>query len=151
VPHTVNQVQLSLLSTLPVDSGMIEECRELGITPIGYSPLALGVLSGKYDATTGRLPEGPRGLLFKQLLPSIQPLLSTLDEVAAAKGVSSSAVAINWAMSKGCLVIVGMKTPAQVADNLQALTFSLTTAEVDELEAMARKGKQATQNIFQTE
>ena len=54
-------------------------------------------------------------------------------------------------MSKGCLVIVGMKSPEQVADNMQALTFSLTTAEVDELEAMARKGKQATQNIFQTE
>lgn len=149
VPHSVNQVQLSLLSTLPIDSGLIDECKDLGVTPIGYSPLALGVLSGKYDAA-GRLPSGPRGLLFKQLLPSIQPLLSCLDEIAKEKGVSSSAVAIAWSMSKGVLVIVGMKTPEQVADNLQALTIRLSSAEIDELEAMARKGKQATQNIFQT-
>ena len=61
-----------------------------------------------------------------------------------------SAVAINWAMGKGTLVIVGMKTPAQVADNLQALTFQLGGAEVDELERAAAKAKKATQNIFQT-
>ena len=151
VPHTVNQVQLSLLSTLPIESGLIEECRELGVTPIGYSPLALGVLSGKYDAAAGRLPSGPRGLIFKQLLPSLQPLLGTLREIAKARDVSCAAVAINWAMSKGCLVIVGMKTPEQVADNMEALTFTLSGAEVDELERAARGGKKATQNIFQTD
>ena len=41
------QVQLSLLSTLPIESGLLDECADLGITPIGYSPLGLGVLSGK--------------------------------------------------------------------------------------------------------
>ena len=145
------QVQLSLLSTLPLDSGLLEECAELGITPIGYSPLALGVLSGKYGGDDGVLPRGPRGLLFKQLLPSLRPLLGTLREVADARGVSMSAVAIAWAMSKGALVIVGMKTPEQVADNLAALTFELSGAEVDELERAARSGRQATQNIFQTD
>ena len=149
VPHTVNQVQLSLLSQLPLESGLLDECADLGITPIGYSPLALGVLSGKYSAD-GALPEGPRGLIFKALLPSCAPLLGVLREIAEVRGVSMSAVAINWAMSKGTLVIVGMKTPAQVADNLQALTFSLSGAEVDELERAAAKAKKATQNIFQT-
>jgi pyridoxine 4-dehydrogenase len=142
------QVQLSLLSQLPLESGQIESCRELGVTPIGYSPLALGVLSGKYDE--GTLPEGPRGLIFRALLPSCRPLLGTLREIAQARGVSMSAVAINWCMGKGCLVIVGMKSPEQVADNLAALTFTLGTAEVDELERAAAKAKKATQNIFQT-
>lgn len=148
VPHSVNQVQLSLLSQLPIESGLLDECKDLGVTPIGYSPLALGVLSGKYSVD--RLPSGPRGLIFKALLPSLQPLLSTLEEIAAARGVSQSAVAINWAMSKGVLVIVGMKTPAQVKDNLVAATFKLSVAEVDELEMAAKGAKQATQNIFQT-
>ena len=76
------------------------------------SPLGLGVLSGKYDERN--LPDGPRGLIFRALLPSCRPLLATLREVAAARQVSVSAVAINWAMSKGAVVIVGMKTPAQV-------------------------------------
>ena len=148
VPHTVNQVQLSLLSTLPIESGLLDECLDLGVTPIGYSPLALGVLSGKYSED--RLPSGPRALVFKALLPSLKPLLGTLDEVATKRGVSMSAVAINWAMSKGALVIVGMKTPEQVVDNLQATTFKLSGAEVDELEAAAKGAKKATQNIFQT-
>ena len=69
-------VQLSLLSTLPVDSGLLAVCAELGVTPTGYPPLGLGILSGKYDLD--RLPDGPRGLIFKALLPSCQPLLGTL-------------------------------------------------------------------------
>ena len=69
---------------------------------------------------------------------------------ARERRVSMSAVAISWAMSKGAVVIVGMKTPAQVADNLQALSFKLKVAEVDELETAARSAKKATQNIFQT-
>ena len=71
VPHTANQVQFSLLSTLPLESGLFEACAELGVTPIGYSPLALGLLSDRYDET--RLPKGPRGLLFKVILPGLQP------------------------------------------------------------------------------
>ena len=43
------QVQFSLLSTLPLESGLFEACAELGVTPIGYSPLALGLLSDRYD------------------------------------------------------------------------------------------------------
>lgn len=148
VPHAVNQVQLSLLSTLPLESGLLEACADLGVTPIGYSPLGLGVLTGKYDMDA--LPSGPRGLVFKALLPSCRPLLGTLRAIAEARGVSMSAVAINWAMSKGCLIIVGMKTPEQVRDNLEATTFMLTGAEVDELERAAASAKKATQNIFQT-
>ena len=71
VPHTANQVLFSLLSTLPLESGLFEACAELGVTPIGYSPLALGLLSDRYDET--RLPKGPRGLLFKVILPGLQP------------------------------------------------------------------------------
>ena len=55
-------------------------------------------------------------------------------------------------MSKGCLVIAGVKTAAQVADNLGACGWRLSGAEIDELEAAAAKvPRKATQNIFQTE
>ena len=39
-------MQFSLLSTAPLESGLVEVCRELGITVVAYSPLALGALSG---------------------------------------------------------------------------------------------------------
>lgn len=41
VPHAVNQVQFSLLSTLPLENGLFDACAELGVTPIGYSPLGV--------------------------------------------------------------------------------------------------------------
>ena len=61
-----------------------------------------------------------------------------------------SAVAIAWSMSKGALVIVGMKSPEQVRDNLAACSLQLSTAEIEELERAAKGAKKATQNIFQT-
>ena len=69
----------------------------------------------------------------------------------SACAVSVSAVAINWAMSKGAVVIVGMKTPEQVRENLGALGWRISGAESDELERAARLAKTATQNIFQTD
>ena len=71
------------------------------------------------------LPNGPRSFLFKQLLPSCKPLLATLREVATQRQVSMSAVAIAWAMSKGVVVIVGMKSAEQVKDNLLVQSHEL--------------------------
>ena len=45
----------------------------------------------------------------------------------------------------------GMKTPAQVRENLGALGWRISGAESDELERAARLAKTATQNIFQTD
>lgn len=142
-------MQLSLLSTLPLESGLLEASSELGVTPIGYSPLALGLLSGKYDADS--VPAGPRGVLFRQLAPGLAPLLDTLREVSRARGKSVSQVAINWVMCQGAVVIVGIRTPEQAADNLGALGWRLSKAEQDALTEEARRvPKKATQNIFQT-
>ena len=43
----------------------------LGQLQADLLPLALGLLSDRYDET--RLPKGPRGLLFKEILPGLQP------------------------------------------------------------------------------
>ena len=52
-----------------------------------------------------------------------------------------SAVAIAWSMSKGALVIVGMKSPEQVRDNLAACTLQLSKAEIEDLERAAKGAK----------
>lgn len=71
VPLASNQFQFSLLSRQPMDNGLIETCQELGVAPIGYSPLGLGLLSGKFtgnlEVDAAALPRGPRGFLFKQV------------------------------------------------------------------------------------
>jgi hypothetical protein len=46
------------------------------------------MLTGKYSAT-GQLPKGPRGLLFRQILPGIQPLLGAMQAIAEERTKSS--------------------------------------------------------------
>ena len=64
---------------------------------------------------------------------------------------SPSQVAINWCMAKGTVPIPGAKDLAQAQDNLGAMGWRLSGAEVEELEvAAARCSKGMVQNIFQT-
>ena len=162
VPLASNQVQFSLVSPLPVTSGLVDVAPELGVRLIAYSPLGLGLLTGRYSEA--RLPEGPRRLLFKELLPAVRPVLEAMGEIQAARnkgkmpagggaggGVTFSQIAINWTRAKGAVPIVGLKTVAQAEDNLGALNWALTKAEEELLDgAMARLKKTTVQNIFQT-
>jgi pyridoxine 4-dehydrogenase len=152
VPLVSNQVQFSLLSRIPQQSGLLDLCSDLSVTPIAYSPLGLGLLTGKYTLSSiGRLPPGPRGSLFRQILPTMGPLLGTLADIQRTRGKTCSQVAINWTIAKGSLPLVGVRTPQQAQENLGALGWLLSSAEVDELDRAAAKCKvQLPQNIFQT-
>ncbi|MEY3299906.1 MAG: hypothetical protein RLZZ597_3166 [Cyanobacteriota bacterium] len=125
------QVQYSLLSTYPVtELGLKDLCDELGIRLIAYSPLALGLLTGKYSPQ-GPFPQGVRGVLFRQLLPKVQPLLQTLTAIADHRQKTPAQVAINWCMAKGTIPIPGAKSLAQAQQNLGALGWSLGAGEVE--------------------
>ena len=86
------QVQFSLISIGPQQRDIQDVCKALGIGLIAYSPLGLGMLTGKYDVSSGRLPKGPRGLLFRQILPGLEPLLSTMEAIAQERRKSVSQV-----------------------------------------------------------
>ncbi|MEC4815786.1 MAG: aldo/keto reductase [Scytonema sp. PMC 1069.18] len=151
VPIATLQVQYSLLSTYPVtELGVKDVCDELGIKLIAYSPLALGLLTGKYSEK-GPFPKGIRGLLFRQLLPGIRPLLVCLQEIAQTRNKTMSQVAINWCMCKGAIPIPGAKTVEQAQDNIGALGWQLDAGEMAALDkAAGNSEKKMVQNIFQT-
>lgn len=151
VPITTLQVQYSLLSTYPVtELGIKEVCDELGIQLIAYSPLTLGMLTGKYTEN-GPFPGGLRGLLFRQILPGARPVLDCLRSVAESRHKTMSQVAINWCISKGTIPIPGAKNVKQAEQNIGALGWQLNAGEVTELDrAAARVDKTMVQNIFQT-
>jgi pyridoxine 4-dehydrogenase len=151
VPIVSLQVQYSLLSTYPVTTlGLKQVCDELGIRLIAYSPLGLGLLTGKYPQQ-GPYPKGLRGWLCRQILPGMGSLLSCLSELASLHQKTCSQVALNWCMCKGAIPIPGAKTLAQAQDNLGALGWQLAAAEVEALDqAAARLDKVMVQNIFQT-
>ncbi|MEH1913838.1 aldo/keto reductase [Nostoc sp.] len=160
VPITTLQVQYSLLSTYPVTQLKLKDlCDELGIKLIAYSPLALGILTGKYSEQ-GPLPKGIRGLLFKQILSGMRrgeaasagkSLLECLREVARFRNKTMSQVAINWCICKGTIPIPGAKSVEQAKENLGALGWQLDAGEIAELDkAAANSDKKMVQNIFQT-
>jgi pyridoxine 4-dehydrogenase len=141
------QVQYSLLSRLPERNGLFEVAAELGIRVLAYSPLCLGLLTGRYDERN--VPPGPRGLLFRTQAGPVAALLATLREVAAARGVSPSQVAIQWTRARGTLPIAGIRTERQAQEVLQCMDWQLTAAEVAELDAASERCPiSATQNPF---
>ncbi|NMG18543.1 aldo/keto reductase [Brasilonema bromeliae] len=151
IPIATLQVQYSLLSTYPVtELGVKDVCDQLGIKLIAYSPLALGLLTGKYSEK-GPFPKGIRGLLFRQMLPGIRPLLASLREVAQSRNKTMSQVAINWCICKGAIPIPGAKSVEQAKENIGALGWELNSGEIAELDqAAASADKKMVQNIFQT-
>ena len=60
-PPASNQVQYSLLHRQPETNGVLDACRDLGVTLIAYQPLAGGALTGKY--LHGDRPRGLRPLM----------------------------------------------------------------------------------------
>ena len=69
IPLASNHVQYSLLHRNPETDGVLDACRELGVTLIAYMPLASGALTGKYSAS---YPAG-RVATLHRLLPRQEP------------------------------------------------------------------------------
>eukprot|EP00891_Asterochloris_glomerata_P008451 jgi/Astpho2/8451/Aster-07637 len=149
VPLASAQVQYSLLSRGPAQEEVRASCRDLGIQMIAYSPLALGMLVGKYSKD--KLPKGPRGALFRQILPGAEPLLQLMGSIAESRGKTYSQVALNWCMQQGTIPIPGARNLNQARQNLGALGWRLSSGELAALaEAGDRVDRGMVQNIFCT-
>mmetsp|Transcript_32032 Transcript_32032/g.48985 ORF Transcript_32032/g.48985 Transcript_32032/m.48985 type:complete len:284 (+) Transcript_32032:381-1232(+) len=141
IPLATNQIQLSLLYRYPLENGLIDTCKELGVQVLSYSPLALGFLTGKYNRDN--LPSGPRNQLGKSLFESqsYDTLLKTMEDIANNHdNASVSQVAINWARAKGSIPIPGARTLKQAKQNLNALTWNLSREELDLLDTCKVSG-----------
>jgi pyridoxine 4-dehydrogenase len=126
-------------------------CDQVGCRLISYSPLCLGLLTGKYNLDNLPRPGNPRRQLFKELLPGAQRLLSTLEVLAKEYGKTQSQVAINWALCKETVPIPGCRTVSQATGNLGALGWKLKPDALEELDRAALSVKKPMiQNIFQT-
>ncbi len=151
VPLATAQIQYSLM-TYQDAKDMNAVCEDENCRLISYSPLCLGLLTGKYDLDN--LPKGntnPRRQLFRELLPGAQDLLNTLEVIGKDLNKSQSQVAINWALCKDTVPIVGVRTLKQAEENLGAYGWKMDPAMVKELDRAALAvSKPMIQNVFQT-
>jgi len=136
VPLISNQIEYSLLKRTPEVNGVLDACRELGITLIAYSPLAMGLLTGKYGPASR--PGGPRRFterFRRQNLAAAQPVIKLLEAIGAAHGgKSASQVALNWLILRGALPIPGAKNARQATQNAGALGWALDGDQVERLD-----------------
>ena len=134
-----NQIQYSLLHRTPERNGTIAACRELGVTVIAYSPIAKGVLSGKY--TPDNIPPGVRGQMYnREYLTRVQPLIGLMKEIGQAHGAKTpSQVALNWLICKGAVPIPGAKNARQAQDNAGGNGWRMSEAEVRALDEASEK------------
>lgn len=137
VPLASNQVHYSLLNRKVERAGLLARCAALGVTIIAYSPLEMGLLSGKY--TPERPPSGSRARRYPpDYLARIQPLIARLREMGIAHDERTPAqVALNWTICKGTIPIPGAKNAEQVRQNAGALGWRLTPEEVAELDRLS--------------
>lgn len=135
IPLASNQVEYSLLHRQPETDGVLDACRELGVTLIAYQPLASGALTGKYAA--GVRPTGLRrfmGYFSRKSVERTAPVVALLREIGARYGKTPAQVALRWLIENEIVLpIPGAKNGKQAAENAGALSFSLTPAEVEQL------------------
>jgi aryl-alcohol dehydrogenase-like predicted oxidoreductase len=137
IPLASNQVEFSLLERSAERAGLLKACQENSITLIAYSPLASGVLTGKYSPDKP-LP-GPRGRRYgPEYMKRIQPIIDQISQIGVKYGDKTPAqVALNWVMAKGAVPIPGIKTRSQALENLGALGWQLSSEDIAVLDGLS--------------
>jgi aryl-alcohol dehydrogenase-like predicted oxidoreductase len=136
IPLASNQVEYSLLHRQPETNGVLDACRELGVTLIAYQPLASGALTGKY--APGARPTGFRRFMpffSRRGLEAAAPVVAQLRAIGERHGKTPAQVALRWLMENELVLpIPGVKNARQATDNAGALTFRLTDDDLAALD-----------------
>ena len=142
IPLAVNQVQYSLLSRKIETNGVLAAARELGITILAYSPLAQGLLTGKYTPEHYTSPNGARRIdprFSKSGLEKLDPVIQKLQEIGETHGKTPAQVALNWLIAQGNVIpIPGAKNANQVKQNAGALGWSLSAEEIERIDRVTQ-------------
>ncbi len=139
VPLAVNQMRYSLITREIETNGVLAAARELDVTILAYSPLAQGLLTGKYTASNP--PTGARSMdkRFQSAgLQQLQPILTKLNELGDKYAKTPAQVALNWLICQpGVIPIPGVKNRSQVEQNAGALGWELSADDVMDLRYLA--------------
>jgi aryl-alcohol dehydrogenase-like predicted oxidoreductase len=143
-----NQIEFSLLRTMPEKVGLLECCRELEVVPLAYSPIGQGRLTGKYSAAN---PPPKTRTFSNHPMESVDRVVDILRRIGEAHGGRTpSQVALAWIIAKGAVPIPGAKSRRQAEENAGALGWRMDDTEVAALDAAAFYGTRGiSQRLWQ--
>ena len=148
-PLLIHQPSYSMLNRW-IEGGLLDVLGREGVGCIAFSPLAQGVLTGKY---LNGVPAGSRAtmdgsLSADQLSERTLTHVRALTDIAAARGQSLAQLALSWALrdQRATSVLIGASSVAQLEENLAAAGHSTFTE--DELAAIDRDAVEAGINLW---
>ncbi|MEJ5357593.1 MAG: aldo/keto reductase [Desulfobacterales bacterium] len=117
-------------------------CREHGITILAYSPLAQGILAGRFGVEP-RFAAGDHRAKNRLFRPEIYPrVLSALEQlrpIAARRSVGLAQLALAWVIAQpGTCAVAGARNEAQVRENAAAMDVRLDEADLEALDRISR-------------
>lgn len=141
IPLASNQVPYSLLNRKIENNGVLELAKKLGITIIAYSPLAQGLVTGKFHDN----PELLKNIGFRKYsslfkpkgLEKSRPLVSLIKELAQKYQVTPAQIALNWVIhfhGGSVVAIPGATKAIHVKENTGAMSFKLSDEDMDKLD-----------------
>ena len=141
-PLAVNQVRYSLLNREIETNGVLDTARELGVTIIAYTPIARGLLSGKYHKDQGLLNRrsGWRKAGMQRNLERSRPLINTMDKIATKYEATIAQVALNWLINFNGEIVVaipGATRVHQAEESASTMKFRLSDEEMAQLEEVS--------------
>ena len=145
IPLVSNQVRYSLLDRSIEKNGLLAAAQELGISIISYSPLAQGVLTGKFHEDPGRIKTKPglrkymRAFRTRGLKKS-RPVIEALRELAQKHSRTPAQIALNWLIhfsGPAVMAIPGASKSSQARENADSLKFALTQDEMELLDRVS--------------
>ncbi|MCP8386570.1 aldo/keto reductase [Clostridioides difficile] len=130
------QNHFSLLHRSSERAGILDYCKEMGITFYAYMVLEQGALTGKYNKEHP-FPAGTgRGDSYNPHLAEIEALVTELKKVGEKYNASPAQIATAWAIAKGTLPIIGVTKVKQVEEAAASARITLTADEIDRLEKL---------------
>ena len=142
LPLAVNQVRFSLLDRSIEKNGVLDTAKELGITIIAYTPLASGLLTGKYHKSPELLKKKSwfwRARLQRGVDKS-RSLVMALDEIGLKYKATAAQVALNWVINshgETIVTIPGVTKVQQAQENAGAMKFKLLDDEMTRLNELS--------------
>ena len=130
------QNHFSLLHRSSERAGIIDYCKENGITFYAYMVLEQGALTGKYNKNNP-FPDGTgRGDSYNPHLAEFEVLVDELKKIGKKYNASPAQIATAWAIAKDTLPIIGVTKMKQVEEAMAATKIILTPEEISLLEKL---------------
>ena len=131
-----------------IEVELLPFCQEYGIGVMAYSPLARGVMTGKYSTNNpmpddSRAARGDQRILESEMREDSFAVASQISKMSIDLGKTVSQVALNWVLANKLITsaVIGPRTLQQYNDNLGSLDWALEETDISRIDSLFPPGE----------